>query len=505
MLKGANLNMEKILTIDIGTTACKVIVFDLEGNILAKANREYPTYTPQIEWAEQDPLDWWNEAVEGIKEVAQAAGADGIVAIGLSSQRETVVPIDREGNVLSRAISWMDRRSRLEAEEISREFGKSTIHKITGLIPDSTFTATKLLWLKKHQPEILQKAHVFLQPKEFIGYMLTGEAATDHSLASRTMMFDINKRQWWEDIFEFVGVKTSQFPRLCYADEIIGYLKEDVAKILGLKSGIPVVSGGGDRPLEALGAGIVGSRVMESTGTATNVSMSSNKVPENLDPRVVCSCHVIRDHYLIEQGITTSGTILRWIRDNFYRGEKEKGENVYELIDNEAESSSPGANGVVLLPFFMGSRSTRWNPDAKGVLFGLTLTHSRADVARAVLEGISYEIRACIEILESMGLRAESIVSMGGGAKSRVWSRIKADILGKKVVVEKVQEAASKGAMLLASYAIGARESLIEEKREVLFEYQPDSKNHEIYNRVYEIYNQLYSSVSSLYPKLSQY
>jgi len=270
--------MEKILTIDIGTTACKVILFDLEGNILAKSNREYPTYTPQIEWAEQDPLDWWKEALEGIREVVQAAGAEGILAIGLSSQRETVVPLDREGNVLSRAISWMDRRSRPEAEEISRQFGKDTIHKITGLIPDSTFTATKLLWLKKHQSEILQKAYVFLQPKEFIGYMLTGEAATDHSLASRTMMFDINKRQWWEDIFEFVGIKSSQFPRLCYADEVIGYLKEDVAKILGLKSGIPVVSGGGDRPLEALGTGIVGNRVMESTGTATNVSMSSRLV-----------------------------------------------------------------------------------------------------------------------------------------------------------------------------------------------------------------------------------
>ncbi|AZT89481.1 xylulokinase [Caldicellulosiruptor changbaiensis] len=496
--------MSKILTIDIGTTACKVIVFDLQGNILAKSNREYPTYTPQIEWAEQDPNDWWSECVSGIKECLQQTDGSSIVAIGLSSQRETVVPLDKDGNILYRAISWMDRRSRPEAEEISQEFGKETIHKITGLIPDSTFTATKLLWFKKYEPDVLKKATVFLQPKEFIGYKLTGEAATDHSLASRTMMFDITKRQWWQDIFEFVGVKLNQFPRLCYADEIIGYLKDDVAKMLGLKSGIPVISGGGDRPLEAVGAGIIGSRVMESTGTATNVSMSSNKVPELLDPRVVCSCHVIRDYYLIEQGISTSGTILRWVRDNLYRGEKEKGENAYEIIDKEAENSSPGANGIVLLPFFMGSRATRWNPDARGVLFGLTLTHSRGDIARSVLEGISYEIRACIEILEGMGLKVESVVSMGGGAKSTVWSKIKADILGKKVIVEKVSEAASKGAMLLAAVAIGARESLIEEKREVLFEYTPNPDNQRVYDRVYEIYNELYNSVSNIYPKISE-
>lgn len=318
-------------------------------------------------------------------------------------------------------------------------------------------------------------------------------------------MFDINKRQWWEDIFEFVGVKIFQFPRLCYSDEIIGYLKEDVAKVLGLKSGIPVVSGGGDRPLEALGAGIIKNRVMESTGTATNVSMSADRVPENLDKRVVCSCHVIRDYYLIEQGISTSGTILRWVRDNFYKGEKEKGENVYEIIDSEAQSSGAGAKGVLLLPFFMGSRATRWNPDAKGVLFGLTLTHSRSDIARAVLEGISFEIRACVEILEAMGLEANTVVSMGGGAQSRIWCKIKADVTGKKVVVEKVQEAASKGAMLLASYAIGARNNLIEDEREVLYEYIPDEKNHEIYNKLYEVYNQLYESVSHLFPKLNQY
>lgn len=495
--------MSKILTIDIGTTACKTIIFDLEGNILAKSNREYPTYTPQIEWAEQDPNDWWAECVNGIRQCLQTVDGDDIIAIGLSSQRETVVPIDRDGNILYRAVSWMDRRSRSEAQELSDVFGKENIHKITGLIPDSTFTATKLLWFKKFAPDILKKAVVFLQPKEFIGYKLTGVAATDYSLASRTMMLDVNRRAWWSEIFDYIGVRETQFPKIFYSDEVFGYLKEDVARFLGLKSGIPVVVGGGDRPLEAIGAGIVGGRVMESTGTATNVSMSSVKFPENLDKRVVCSCHAIRNHYLIEQGISTSGTILRWVRDNFYKAEKEKYENIYEIIDTEASSSAPGANGVILLPFFMGSRATRWNPDAKGVLFGLTLTHSRSDIARSVLEGISYEIRACIEILESMGLKVENIISMGGGAKSPVWSQIKADILGKKVIVEKVSEAASKGAMLLASVGVGARKNLIEEKRDVLVEYVPNENNKPVYDKMFDIYNDLYNSVVTLFSRVA--
>jgi len=491
--------MKKILTIDIGTTACKVIIFDEYGNILAKSNREYPIYTPEKEWAEQDPNDWWHECIAGIKECIQKVGAENIEAIGLSSQRETVVPLDKDGNILYNAISWMDRRSRPQADELSKVFGKEKIHEITGLISDSTFTATKLLWFAQNNPKVIEEAVVFLQPKEFIGYRLTGVAATDYSLASRTMMLDIRKRQWWQDIFDYIGVKTSQFPEIFYSDQIFGYLKDDVATFLGLKSGIPVVTGGGDRPLEAVGAGIIENRAMESTGTATNVSISADKVPDNLDNRVVCSCHAIRDYYLIEQGISTTGTILRWVRDNFYRGEKEKYENVYKIIDDEANSSNPGSNGVIFLPFFMGARATRWNPDAKGAFFGLTLTHTRADIARSVLEGIAYEVRACVDVLVNMDLNVDKIIVMGGGALSVVWNQIKADVIGKKITVEKVSEAASKGAMLLAKKGIGLSKEIIEKERDILKEFEPNKDNIRIYNRYYAVYNDLYNSLTHLF------
>ncbi|WP_035172487.1 xylulokinase [Caldanaerobius polysaccharolyticus] len=504
--------LKAILTLDIGTTACKAIVFDLEGRILAEQGKEYPIYQEKPTWAQQDPDDWWGAAVSTVKGcIASLEDMPEIIAIGLSSQRETVVPIDREGNKLDDAILWMDRRAKGQAEELVDHYGRENLHRMTGMIPDSTFTATKLLWYKENRPEIIQKAYKFLQPKEYIAYKLTGECATDYSLASRTMMLDVKNRCWIKDIFDYIGVKEEQFPPIKYSDEVVGYVKDDVAPLMGIRSGIPVVVGGGDRQCEALGAGIFGNRAMESTGTTTNVSMGTDVLVDQVDERVIISCHVLRGHWLIEQGMTTSGTINRWFRDNFCAMETsvagEIGERDYALIDRELAMSSPGAGGLVLLPFFMGAKSTRWNASARGALLGLTLNTKKRDIGRAILEGVAYEIRACLDILQSMGLSVDEIVAMGGGAKGALWNQIKADVCGRPIKVPAVTDAASLGAMILAGTGVGVfgdAKACSKRLNGIVKEYLPDGGNYRLYSKLYGIYNEIYKALEPIYDKLAE-
>lgn len=503
--------MQAILTLDIGTTACKAMLFDIEGRILAEGNQEYPIYQEKATWAQQDPDDWWDAVINTVKKcIASVKELPEIIAIGLSSQRETVVPLDKNGDKLDDAILWMDRRAKEQAEELASYYGRENLHHITGMIPDSTFTATKLLWYRQNKPDILKKAYKFLQPKEYIAYKLTGEYATDYSLASRTMMLDVKNRKWFKDIFDYIGINIEQMPPIKYSDEIVGYLKNDVATVLGLKSGIPVVVGGGDRQCEALGAGIFGGRAMESTGTTTNVSMGTDTFVDKIDERVIVSCHVLRDHWLIEQGMTTSGTINRWFRDNFCTIEAivadEIGERDYALIDKELALSPPGADKLLLLPFFMGAKSTRWNANARGVLLGLTLNTKKRDVGRAILEGVAYEVRACLDILRFMGLTVQEIVVMGGGAKGALWNQIKADVCGRPIKVPVVTDAASLGAMILAGTGVGVFEDAkiyAEKLNTIVKEYLPDDDNYQLYSKLYDVYNELYQALVPIYDKLA--
>lgn len=502
-----------IITYDIGTTACKAVVFGVEGQVLAQAEHEYPVYYPRPLWAEHDPEHWWEAVLlttHRLREMLDARWDTlDFAAIGLSSQRETVVPVARDGTELGRAILWLDRRSSGQADELVRVFGRERLHQKTGMIPDATFTATKLLWLRQNEPDIFRDAGCFLQPKEFICFKLTGERATEPSLASRTMMLDIRTLSWWDEIFDYLGLRPSKFPPILRSDQAVGGLLPDAARLLGLPPGIPVAAGGGDRQCEALGASIFGGRAMESTGTTSNVSYASPEVPERLDPRALCSCHVVQGMWLLEQGLTTTGAILRWFRDQFCADLSaqglESGTSAYELISRQAGESPPGAKGLLLHPFFMGAKSTRWNPRARGVLFGLTLNHTRGDVARAIMEGVAYEIRACFDVLKGMGVMPAEVILMGGGARARVWNQIKSDVTGMAFSVPRVTDAASLGAMILAGTACGALGNPADASRRlnpILEHYSPVRDRSERYAQLFETYQELYEAVEPLFGRV---
>jgi xylulokinase len=490
---------ETILTFDLGTTGCKVCLWDVRGAPLASADRGYPIHHPQPDWAEQDPEDWWDAAVTAGRECLAGQDPRRIAAIGLSSQREGVVPLGRDGRPLSRCIIWMDRRCRPQSARLAEEFGESFLHHFTGVAPDPNYTACKLLWLREHQPEILARAATFLQPRDFLYYRLTGQPATDYTLASRTMMIDLRRQAWWPAMFERVGVRLDQFPPVYRSIEAPHRVAAEAASALGIRTGIPVALGGGDRSCEGVGAGLSGDRASDSTGTATQVSMAADRLPENLG-RVPCGIHAIPGRYLFELGASTTASAMRWLRELFGLPPEE-----LERLEHEAAQSPPGARNLLMLPFLMGARSTRWNPDARGLLLGLSLGHTRGDIARALMEGTGYEVGTCLDGLRDIGIAFGELVVIGGGARSDLWAQLKADILGVPVHRPRYTEAASLGAAILAGAAVGLiadPETTARAWNPPVETFTPNAEATRIYRDRRRLFDDVYTALLPLYPRL---
>jgi xylulokinase len=491
--------METILTFDLGTTGCKVCLWDRRGGLLTSADRGYPIHHPQPDWAEQEPTDWWGAAVTAGRTCLAGQDVTRIAAIGLSSQREGVVPIGRDGTPLARCIIWMDRRCREQSVRLGEEFGISFLHRHTGLAPDPNYTACKLLWLKEHQPDLLAQTTVFLQPRDFLYYRLTGQPAMDYTLASRTMMLDLRRERWWEEMFARVGVRTDQFPPLYRSIDAPHRVATEAASALGIPEGVPVALGGGDRACEGVGAGLSDSRASDSTGTATQVSMVADTLPEHLG-RVPCGMHAVPGRYLFELGASTSASAMRWLRELVGLPPEEM-----PVLESEAAASPPGARGLFMFPFLMGARSTRWNPDARGLILGLSLGHTRGDIARALMEGVGYEVGTCLEGLRNMGIMPGELAVIGGGAKSDLWAQIKSDILGVPVYRPRYTEAASLGAAILAATAVGLisdPEATARAWNPPVKVFTPNAEATRIYQDRRKLFDDVYTALLPLYPRL---
>ncbi len=492
--------MKRVLTLDLGTTACKACCFDLEGELLAFGSSPYPTDYPEPGWAEQSADDWWLAAKTALGQaLSQLQDRDHFAAIGLSSQRETAVLLGASGEQLGPALVWMDRRSAEQANELAERFGRLELQQRTGLVPDATFTATKLLWLKQNAPEQLARMATFLQPKDYLAFRMTGQATCDLTLASRTLMLDLRLRQWDPELVEAAGAREDQLPRLVDSTEIVGELVPEVATELGLPAGLPVVSGAGDRACEAVGAMTSTGRAMESTGTTTNVSLPVARLPEALDPRVICSVHALPGHWLVEQGMSATGSLMKWLRDELYGGAAVAD---YDEIDTQSAAIPPGAEGLVILPFFMGARSTRWNPAARGLISGLSLGHTKAHLARAAREGIACEIAACFELLAGMGYAPGQVAMMGGASVSDLFAKIKASMANRPFLRLKQAEASSVGAAALAFAGVGLLEAPLEYARRanpVVAHFDPVDEWVELYGDLRARYEALWAANAPLF------
>lgn len=451
------------MSVDIGSTRMKAGVFDTEGRQVALRYAEYPILQPAQLAAEHDAKNWlvsFRTLIHAILKTRDIAAAD-IAAISVDCLCPSLIPVNRKNVPLTNSIFFMDRRSLDEADLLEEKIGTRRFFAVAGnRIAHSAFSAPMMLWMKRKHPLVFDETFKFLHGNGFVESYLTGQFTMDWTNASFTLLFETrNRRRWASKLCEELGIPLDKLPDLKAPWDVVGEVTQEASRETGLARGTPVVAGGADTACAALGVGAVeNGEAMEDGGTATKLAVVTDK--PNFPIETLNRCHVVPDRWLLVAASSTTGALLRWLRDllGTYQVEaKRRGLDVYGLMDEDAARSPPGANGVIVLPYFApgGERSPIWDPYARGVVFGLTLANRRCDVVRAVLEASAYALKDNITMIEGHGIRIGTLRLSGGQASSNLWRGIKADVTRKSVALTTHVEATAFGTALLAGYGTG--------------------------------------------------
>ncbi len=506
--------MAYLMGIDVGTTGTKTLIIDENGNLITTSFEEYPTYMPYPTWSEQNPEDWWKATVNTIRDALTKAGLKGkdIAGIGLSGQMHGSVFLDKNYKVLRPCILWNDQRTVKQCEYITQRIGKKRLMEIACNPALTGFTAGKILWVKEMEPEIYNQTYKILLPKDYVRFCLTGDFATEVSDASGTLLLDIKKRKWSKELLSELEIDEELMPSCYESPQITGSITRKASQLTGLNPGTPVVGGGGDQAAGAVGNGIVKKGMISSTiGTSGVVFAFSPEVKIDQEGRVHTFCHAVPEKWHVMGVMLSAGGSLRWFRDSLGEVEKEearkKGVDPYEILLEKAGKIPPGAEGLLFLPYLSGERSPYPNPHARGVFFGLNLRHKKEHLIRAVVEGVTFGMKDCLEIIVKMGISASKVRASGGGAKSKLWRQIQADIYNLEVETVNVTEGAAFGAALLAGVGSGVY-STVEEACEstikVSTSIKPNLKNIKLYEKYYQIYHSLYPALVDHFDQLSE-
>ena len=499
-LKSRN-NMAKqlLLGIDIGTSACKVAVFDLQGNVISQSNKPYKVYYPNPGWAEQDPEEWWSAICAGIKENLDSGkfAAEDIAGIGVDGQSWSAIPVDREGNVLDRTPIWMDTRSRDICDRVKRLVGQDRIFEIAGNDFLPSYTTPKMLWFKENRPEVFEKTDKFLQSNSFIVYKLTGKISQDMSQGYGIHFFDMEKLTYDDGLAKEFGLDTSFVPPLYKCDEIVGSVTAEAASVTGLAAGTPVVAGGLDAACGTLGAGVyeVG-QTQEQGGQAGGMSICTDHALAH--KKLILSPHVVPGKWLLQGGTVGGGGALKWFKQEF------GADLSFDDLTEEAAKVAPGSDGVIFLPYMSGERSPIWDPDAKGVFYGLSYDKTRGHMIRALLEGVAFALQHNLITAEETGAETGVLSAMGGSANSVLWTQIKADVTGRTIQVPASDTATTLGAAILAGVGCGLYDSYkqaVGSTIAITRTQEPDMKNHEIYKQSMKVYLELYEDLKDTFSK----
>ena len=505
--------MRYLLGIDVGTSATKTVLFDENCRVIASASEEYPLYQPQNGWAEQNPEDWHKATVHTIQAVlGQAAvSPEAVKGIGLSGQMHGLVMLDAANRVIRPAIIWCDQRTAKECEEITRKVGAERLMEITANPALTGFTASKILWVRNHEPENYAKCRHILLPKDYVRFCLTGEYATEVSDASGMQLLDIPNRCWSEEILEKLEIDRALLGKVYESPEVTGTLTAAAAKLLGLTTATVVAGGAGDNAAAAVGTGTVrDGRAFTTIGTSGVVFAHSSKITIDPKGRVHTFCCAVPGCWHVMGVTQAAGLSLSWYLDTFCADYKEKAKlaavGFYDYINQQAASVPMGSNKLLYLPYLMGERTPHLDPDCRGVFFGLSAIHKQADVLRAVMEGVSYSLKDCQSILQEMGLEVEQMMACGGGSKSELWRQILADMFGCPVQTAASQEGAVLGVAILAGVAAGifsdvptACDRFIAADESC----QPMAAHQEYYAKGHVLYQQLYAQLKGQYQMLA--
>jgi len=502
--------MKYFLGIDSGTSGVKAIVVGEDGSSAGVGYKEIDVITEKPMWAEQDPNEWWDACKYAIKEAVHKSGVGKhIDGIGISGQMLGSTLLDKDNNLLGNCIIWLDQRAVEEVEWIKEQAGMDLLLEKTSNIPLTGYWAPKLMWIKKHQPDVFEKIAQVLFPKDYLKFMLTGEISLEVSDASGSYLFDVANRKWSDDMFEICGL-----PRHIVSENVIesqqvaGFLKADVAEELGLKAKIPVVGGAGDQPACGLGSGVYEEGIVSATiGTSGVVYAAANKpIPDVKQAAALSFCHSVPDTWSLFGCTLAAGGSFKWLRDTLFANERDlmekEGKDVYTLMTDIASKAHIGSEGLVFLPYLNGERTPYPDPYAKGVFFGLSYRHGLNELSRSVMEGVTFSLRDTIELLRDANVSVSEVRASGGGARSSLWLQMQADIYNASIVTTNVSETGCVGAAILAGIGAGHFKNAKEACGQIIKPIsvtEPNSKHVSMYEDYYQTYRSLYATLKDTF------
>ena len=484
--------------IDLGTSAVKLLLMDEKGEIRNIVSREYPLSFPKPGWSEQNPTDWYGQTMEGLKELLNGCDRTKVAGISFGGQMHGLVILDENDQVIRPAILWNDGRTAAQTEYLNTVIGKEKLSGYTANIAFAGFTAPKLLWVKEEEPENFARICKIMLPKDYLAYRLTGVFCTDLSDASGMLLLDVKNRDWSDEMLKICSVKRSQLPRLYESYEAVGTLKPEIANELGLCETVKVAAGAGDNAAAAVGTGTVGDGMCNiSLGTSGTIFISSDQFGVDRFNALHAFAHA-DGHYHLMGCMLSAASCNKWWESDIIGTD--------DYAAEQAAITKLGENHVFFLPYLMGERSPHNDPAARGTFIGMTMDTTRADMTQAVLEGVAFGLRDCLEIAKSLGIKLERTKIVGGGAKSPLWRRIIANVMGLKVDVPACEEGPSMGGAMLAMVACGEYPDVVSAANaivKVVDTIEPDKELAEKYDRRYEQFRQIYPAVKEIFGKIS--
>ncbi len=492
-----------LLGIDIGTSSCKVAAFTRFGEVVAQSTQAYRVFYPHAGYAEQDPLEWWLSVCKAIRCVLSKGIQPGdICGIGIDGQSWSAIAIDAQGNPLCNTPIWMDTRASSICDRLNHQF--PDLFKTSGNPFQPSYTMPKVLWYKENCPNVYRNVAYILQSNSFIAYRLTNVICQDFSQGYGWACFDVANLCWDRDLCREMGVRSELLPTLVPCHQVIGGVTKEAAELTGLKEGTPVVAGGLDAACGTLGVGVIEpGQTQEQGGQAGGMSICMDR--PYADERLILSPHVVPNRWLLQGGTVGGSGCLRWFEQEFGAAEREyarqNGISSFEQLSAEAATIAPGSDGLIFLPYMSGERSPLWDPQAKGVFFHVDFSKTRAHFARAIMEGVGYSLLHNLEIAAAAGADVGDMYSMGGASNSLIWTQLKADITGKRILVPSADTATALGAAILAGVGTGVYESFsaaVEQTVKIQREHLPNPSLQAVYAQRYHTYRALYPSLSVL-------
>ena len=480
--------------VDLGTSAVKLLLMDEDGTIMNIVSKEYPLEFPHPGWSQQNPLDWYEKSMDGIKELTEGIDKSKVAGIGCGGQMHGLVTLDKDDQVIRPAILWNDGRTGKETEYLNNEIGKDKLSEYTANIAFAGFTAPKILWMQKNEPELFARIEKIMLPKDYVAYRLTGSFCTDLSDASGMLLLDVKNRCWSKEMMEICGVKESQLPKLYESWEVVGTLKPEIAEELGFSTDVKVVAGAGDNAAAAVGTGTVGDGQCNiSLGTSGTIFISSKEFGVDENNALHSFDHADGSYHLMGCMLSAASCNKWWVEEIL---------GATDFAKEQEGIDKLGENHVYFLPYLMGERSPHNNPDARGVFFGMSMDTTRADMTQAVLEGVTFGLRDSLEVARSLGINIERTKICGGGAKSPLWKKMVANIMNLKVDVLENEQGPAMGGAMLSAVGCGAYpdvETIAKKIVKVVETVEPDPELTAKYEERYQKFRTLYPTMKALF------